>query len=453
MLKEMKGFRKIFAFTFSRHTGTAGYKTAVIAGMLLCLLAPALIMAAAEAFGGNSGGSSGEAAAYVNSIDTVFVVDESATPAVDLNTLNSLGKEGFTNITYTGCGGDYDRALSLSQANKSSLILVIGENDSGYALSILRPDDSGLTGDDSGSLQSFLNENFSYILLEKSGLDADSLAALATPIETSIDAGGEGAETSPLDGLRQMLSYILPYMFIMVIYFLVLFFGNGVANSVIMEKTSKLMDNFLISVRPGAMVVGKTLAIALAGAIEFLSWAIALVLGFVLGTFIVKAMNPATDMLIIQLFDGVGQFSGLFSIPGGIVALLIVFAGFLLYCSLAAVGGSLAGKPEDLSSTNILFTFVLIISFFAVLYGGLREGASPLLSWIPFTSILITPGRVLLGEVSILTGLGAMAVTVIVSLLVMLLAGRLYKLMALYKGDPPKPARIMEMLRESKSKG
>lgn len=449
MLKEMKGFRKIFAFTFSRHTGTGGYRAAVIAGVLLCLLAPALIMAAAEVFGG---GEEGEYAAYANNIDAVFVVDGSATAPADLNGLNSLGKEGFTEITYTDCGGDYDRALSLSEENKNSLILVISENDSGYTLDILRPDDTGLTDDDSRSLESFLSEHFSHVLLEKSGLDADSLAALAAPIDTSIDAGSRDEEVSPLDGLRRALSYVLPYLFIMVIYFLVLFFGNGVANSVIMEKNSKLMDNFLISVRPGAMVVGKTLAIALAGAIAFLSWAAAIALGFALGTFIVKAINPATDMLIIQLFDSLSQFSGLFSIAGAVVALLIVFAGFLLYCSLAAVGGSLAGKPEDLSSTNVLFTLVLIISFFAVLYGGLHEGANPLLSWIPFTSILITPGRVLLGEVSVLTGLGAVAVTVMAALLIMLLAGRLYKLMALYKGDPPKPARIIEMLRESQSK-
>ena len=38
----------------------------------------------------------------------------------------------------------------------------------------------------------------------------------------------------------------------------------------------------------------------------------------------------------------------------------MIVAGFLLYCALSSIGGAMAGKPEDLSVTNVLFTVILV---------------------------------------------------------------------------------------------
>ncbi len=68
-------------------------------------------------------------------------------------------------------------------------------------------------------------------------------------------AGGEAH-----DGLRDILGFVIPYLNTMLLYFFVLFYGQGVAQSVITEKTSKLMEFFLISVCPSAMILGKLAA-------------------------------------------------------------------------------------------------------------------------------------------------------------------------------------------------
>ena len=117
------------------------------------------------------------------------------------------------------------------------------------------------------------------------------------------------------------------------------------------------------------------------------------------------------------------MFDGMFTIPGAVLALLLVFGGFFLYCSLAAIGGSVAGKPEDLSSTNMIFALVLVVSFLAALYaGGLGLGGGPgngqtyavWLDYVPFTAVLVTPSRVLLGEVSF--GMGLVSLVLVCSL-------------------------------------
>ena len=80
-----------------------------------------------------------------------------------------------------------------------------------------------------------------------------------------------------------LLSMLLPFASLMLLYFLVLLYGQSTAASVILEKTSKLMDLFLVSVEPGAMVLGKVLATALAGLLQLAVWAAGLAGGFAIG--------------------------------------------------------------------------------------------------------------------------------------------------------------------------
>jgi len=441
MLNELKGFRKIFAFTFKQHSGTKGYKTGLICGVLLCLLVPAIIMAAIEIF------SKDDAAGPIslnNNISQVFVAGEAAG---DLSALNYIGVEEFSDVIYTNCGTDVSEAVKLSENNVNSLVLAIDGNDEqGYMLNILLPENTVLTEDDASAFDAFIQQGYFSILLAASGMDMESY--IQGIMEEAEESGSEGA--LPTDGVKEVLSMVIPLFFLMIMYFLVVFYGNSVAGSVVMEKSSKLMDNLLISVKPGALIVGKTIAIALVGIIQFFSWIAALIGGFILGTLLVKTINPHTDMVLILLFDMLEIYSGLFSVSGFIVAFLVTITGFLMYCSLSAVGASLASKPEDLSSTNSLFVLILMGSFFAAIYTP-HGAANPILTWIPFTSVLMTPGQLILGDVTILVGLGVFGVTLIFSLLIMLLAGRLYKLMAFYRGDLPKPGDVIKMLKKSKA--
>ena len=245
---------------------------------------------------------------------------------------------------------------------------------------------------------------------------------------------------------------IIPYLNIMVLYFFVLLYGQGVAQSVITEKTSKLMEFFLISVRPSAMILGKLTAVCLSGVIQLFSWILALMAGFSLGSLGAKAIDPETDMLVLQLLQSFGSMTeGMFSTGGVVLAFAMLLTGMLLYCALAAIGGAIAGKPEDLSSTNVVFTLVLIGSFFACLLAGGLDGsgaASGWLDWLPFTAVMVTPARILLGSISLAKGFGCLLGSLAAALLFTILAGRLYKQMVLYKGSLPGTKMLMSMLKQ-----
>lgn len=459
MKKGLKGFPKIFEFTFKQHALSKGYKNTTIIIGILCLILPIIIMTIAEASSKNndSGGArhdSRENVEYAASnVKQVFVVDNTAAAKADLSILNTIGRKGFESISYESCA---DIEMAEEKANKShgkALILVIDEKDGAYKVSIIKPENTKLKEDDIDSFQGFINESFPLVLVQKSGLDSEQLMQISIPV--AIEAHVGGAQGEDANGgyaeAKEIMSMVLPYLNIMVLYFMILIYGQGVSNSVIMEKTSKLMDTFLIAVEPWAIVMGKVLAIALAGIVQLGVWIIGLAGGFAAGTHIVRAMNPDTEMGIIKLFETFGSMSGMFTIPGIIVAVLIILSGFLLYCSIASIGGSMASKPEDLSSTNMLFTLALVISFLCTMYaGGMGAGMSSSeewLNWFPLTAILVTPSRILVGQASLITGFCSMVIVLICSLLIIILAGKIYEMMALYKGNPPSIKKVFGMLR------
>ncbi|MBD5531882.1 MAG: ABC transporter permease [Lachnospiraceae bacterium] len=473
-ISQANATKQVFSFTLTQQLNAKSYRTITILLAVIFFLLPAIIMPCVEAFGKHSA-----KADEPSPVTEVYVVDNTPV-SVDFNFLSQMGNVRFSGISYIDCGDDLDHAKELADANPTSLILAIdtrnnaalanteyAENvempaaESGtYRFNLLRTDECDISKNDARALEDYINLYFRLVLSEKAGISYETLAALSVPVvsqTTHVTADGLPAEDEnqdpddPLTAMKPALSMFLPYVNMMLLYFLVLFYGQGVANCVIMEKTSKLMDTFLVSVKPAAMVFGKVFAIITASVLQFVLWILALVGGFAAGSALVKMINPQSDMMLLAFFDLLGNVSGMFTVPGVILALLMVIGAFALYCGLAAIGGSLASKPEDLSSTNGLFTLVLIVSFFAVISSGAVTGNMPeTVAWydyVPFTSILVTPSRVLLGYVSIPTACISLALVLACVVLCLAAAGKVYRMMSLYKGNPPKPAALIGMLK------
>ena len=69
------------------------------------------------------------------------------------------------------------------------------------------------------------------------------------------------------------------------------------------------------------------------------------------------------------------------------------------------------------------------------------------LNWIPFTAILVAPSRVMLGELSVGGALLSLLGVLVTALLLVMLAGKVYRMLLLYKGKTLKPADLVRMLR------
>lgn len=472
MKKEFRGFGKIFSFTFLHYVKSKGYIASTLIIAMLCLLIPVGVLAGRELIGGGEPepelgmeqemettmeletGDEIDLERELESLQYLYVVDRSQDGLEELAGFGDyLRKETGLDLQVRDFGNDMEKAAELSSGKRDAMVLTADQVGKDFEINLLVPEE-GISEMAAESLVPLLDEYMEGVKSRINGASGE---------EGNVTDGGEAGsgapdaegEESDLNGMKEVVAMILTFLNIMVLYFFVLIYGQGVAGSVVMEKSSKLMEVFLTAVKPSAMVMGKLLAISLSGMLQLVSWVLALLIGFGAGGGLAQLINPDAGNPLAEVLDLAASLTdGMFSAGTLIAALVMALLGVLLYCSLAAIGGSLAGKQEDLASTNVVFTLVLIISFFAALYGGGIEGFGAdsgllkiLLDWIPFTAVMVTPSKILLGLIPLGYGLGSIALTAAVTILLVAAAGRLYKVMALYKGQVPSPKDIVRIIR------
>ena len=444
MNREFEGFSKIFSFTFKQHIKGSAYKKTLVIVLLLCFLLPAVIMPASELMSGDEDTASQTDYFEISDLYIADLTDSGS----DWSFLSGIfGAAGVHNYNNTEAA-----FADAEMRGGQSLVLTADVSEDGkYSFNVLVPENSELDIHSADMFSKFIECCASYIIMQISDISAEITPELVAPVYTGSKTEGatENEAGVPIEEVREVFSAVLPYITILLLYFMILFYGQGVANSVIMEKTSKLMDMFLVSVKTGAMLLGKVVAISLAGIIELTLWICGAVGGFAVGTLIVKAINPDTSMGIIKFFDSLELFRGMFSLSSVLLAVAVLVAGFFVYCSLASIGGAIAGKPEDLSSTNVLFTMALVVSFLLTLNFGGSDGMISTYGWIewfPFTAILVMPGKIMLGEVGMLQIAALIAILAATAVLIIYIAGRVYKMMSLYKGKVPKIGEVIKMV-------
>ena len=446
----MKGFPLVFSFTFKRITGEKKFKswTAILAVLLFLL--PAVILPLAER-GREDGTEKGGEEIDVYDPDALLRRVSSLFYTADTEDGFSWDSPIlFSGVPTTHCPDMETVRKSMAEGGFGAFGLLIYERRGEYQILGITEDD---VSNDDRSTASALAESFSaalpLMLAEEMHLDPAQKDALRTSVIFTDESGGQ-TDDSGAD-FKLIAGMLLPYVNMMLIYFLVILYGNTVANHVILEKTSKLMDTFLISVRPRAMILGKVLAAWASSLFQLLVWIAAGTAGCGLGAFLARRIHPNSTMGILRFIDYLGKGMKLFSPLHALTALLLIAAGFLLYCALAGVAGSFAGKQEELASAMQIFNLLLVISFFIVLSvilgGGMGTPEKTMwYDFVPFTAILITPARLLLGQIPLWIGLISLALTTLLALLTVFLSGKVYSMMSLYKGSFPKPQEMLKII-------
>jgi ABC-2 type transport system permease protein len=208
----------------------------------------------------------------------------------------------------------------------------------------------------------------------------------------------------------------LALVIIALLYVSLMLYGSMVAQGVVEEKSTRVVETLLATVRPTQLLAGKVLGLGLVGLIQ-----LAIIGGF--------------GLLLAML-------TGALTITGTAAATLLwglvwYLLGFFLYAAVFAAAGSLVSRQEDVQPVLIPITLVLVLAFvigFGVLARDASGTASTVLSLIPpFTPILM-PGKIALGAAAgwqIVLGIG---LTLLAIALLTLLGGRIYRTAVLHMG-------------------
>jgi ABC-2 type transport system permease protein len=217
----------------------------------------------------------------------------------------------------------------------------------------------------------------------------------------SIKWDEKGDEQEQSAQIASILGMLLSFF----IYTFVLSYGAMIMNSVVEEKTNRIVEVIVSSCRPMELMMGKIIGVGLVGLTQFLIWAVLLgigylVLGIVAGGAMV-ATNPEAITAGMNMPGNADMSSGLGDVMTALASInwlsllgnfvLYFIGGYLLYASLFAGFGSAVDQASDSSQ----FTLPIIIIMMVALYAGIacmENPSGPMAVWcsiIPFTSPVV----------------------------------------------------------------
>jgi ABC-2 type transport system permease protein len=278
--------------------------------------------------------------------------------------------------------------------------------------------------------QSELSDSIRAVLtregLAHSGLGAADVNSLMQPIDL------DGSQAGKSDAADAAQASAFGLFFIM--YFVILFYGMNVARSIIEEKTSRIFEVLLATIKPEEMMAGKVLGVGAVGLSQVGIWlagAIALsVPGLVsLGSDISFKLTPAQMVSFVIFF----------------------LLGYILYSGMAAALGAMASSEQELQQMNI-FLMLPLIACSGIVFTVVSDPdgtIAKVFSFIPFCTPLIMYVRIAMHQppwYEIALSILGLVVTI---LAILWFAARIYRVGVLMYGKKPNLPELLRWLKYS----
>ena len=300
------------------------------------------------------------------------------------------------------------------------------------------------------------------IKLKEEGLTRDIIDRTRSNVNlNTIILGESGSEKTGSTEVSMGMSMFGGFL----IYIFIFLYGAMVMRGVMEEKTSRIVEIIISSVKPTQLMMGKIIGIALVGFTQFALWvSLTFVISSVATTLLVNPadINPAdmangSEMLIQEAEMNQGSFASVFEQLESIniTFLLVMFlfyfiGGYLMYGSLFAAVGSAVDSETDSQQFMLPITLPLIFSFIA-LQTILENPDSSLAFWcsiIPFTSPIVMMGRLPFDPPLWEIGL-SMVLLIFGFIFTSWLAGRIYRVGILMYGQKVNYKILWKWIKQS----
>lgn len=244
--------------------------------------------------------------------------------------------------------------------------------------------------------------------LSARGVNPATLTQAADRASVTIDAVHP---PKPHSAQRTALAYIA----IVVMFFQILAFGLYVAIGVVEEKSSRVVEVLLATIKPLHLLCGKGLGIGAVGLVQLVAYGV-VGLGAGIGTGLVTVTGTA-----------VGVFASV---------LVWFILGYAFFAVLYAAAGSLVSRQEDVNSVATPITMLILVSYFLA-QATVRNPSGTLagaMSWIPPFSAMLMPLRIAAGATYPAQIIGSAILMVLVSAGLAVAAARIYQRSVLHTG-------------------
>ncbi len=251
-------------------------------------------------------------------------------------------------------------------------------------------------------------------------------ARMSVDVSSFKIAEGEEIKEEGYGGL------ILSYLFSFLLYISLLMMGSMVMQTVIQEKSNRIVEVLLSSVTSKELMIGKILGAAITGLLQMVIWLSPVIVVASTSWFMLPG-DVILDITFIQ------------------VAYLLVnfFLGLLIFVGLFATVGSIFENPQDAQSGMWPIMLLIMIPFF-ISMSMIENPTNPvanIASMLPFSAIIVMPAKMALVDVPLWQVLLSTVVNVATVFAIFPIAGKIYRVGIMMTGKRPSWGEVIKWLK------
>ena len=275
----------------------------------------------------------------------------------------------------------------------------------------------------------------------EAGVSPLQIAVALAPVSTDVLTEAEFRSPGEDDGEAIQTRTAAGSAYTILVFMLISFSTSFIVRAVVQEKTSRLVELLMVSVKPLALIAGKILAAMCLVAVGVLCAG----LGLALSRTVLGLLGRDGGSAAL----GLGSILGNLNLGTGLAALVSILLGYLSFSILAALSG--AGSPgisesESASGAAMLLNFLGYGIGMGTAFVGAGTGIT-VMSLVPFVSTYVAPYRFMAGDIGFPLLLLSWVLQALVSLLLMRGCAAVYGALLIHRGERIGLGKILKMIR------
>ena len=269
---------------------------------------------------------------------------------------------------------------------------------------------------------------------KRAGVPDDKRAEIVKPVPFEAQqTNGKTEATS--GGLTFLIGYAIAY----VLFLAITVYAVAVMRSVVQEKTTRVMELMVATIKPRSLMAGKILGVGGAGLVQLAVW---------------LGIAGLTLAYRDQVLGAFGASAGKVPLPpltSDVIAIALAYfvLGYFFYASMYAAVGAMVSTEQDTQQVQLPVTLLLVVGIVSVtsVSSDPRGTTATLMTMIPFWSPLLMPMRYVLGGATPVDVVISLAILAGSTVLIARAAAKIYRIGVLMYGKRPTAQELLRWLR------
>jgi len=275
--------------------------------------------------------------------------------------------------------------------------------------------------------------------LDRVGVDPALVSQATIPVEMRT-VNIRGGETTEESGEAM---FWLAYLMWFILYMAILLYGVQVMGAVVEEKTTRVVEVLVSSLRPFQLLAGKVVGVGAVGLFQLAIWGAA-------ARLILTRREVVSGMFGID--EAIAQELTLPDVPLATIGVMLAFfvLGYFLYAAMFAAVAAMSSSEAEARQAQAPVTMLFAIPAILSLVSMMNEPDGVLfvtLTMVPLSSPIAMPGRWVVSDVPLIQLVGSIGLLIAGLMAVTWIAGRVYRVGILAYGKRPGMRELLRWVR------